>query len=182
MIANLGSSRAEPLSIKRLMDVDYDESNVILLSHPGGLPSPNLDKQLVCYIRCRGAPRTENNLRKFRMPEWLTFCIFGRNHTIGVDQKPVAWAGGEIAQMIGASRETVTRLFADFKKKQLLEIKGSTIIEQDARNSLLTIQAAQRQREMMLSHKAIMRARLFRALTKPTAMSIWSRKRTFRSA
>jgi CRP-like cAMP-binding protein len=26
----------------------------------------------------------------------------------------------EIAQMIGASRETVTRLFADFKKKQLL--------------------------------------------------------------
>ncbi len=34
----------------------------------------------------------------------------------------------EIAQMIGASRETVTRLFADFKKKQLLQIKGSTLI------------------------------------------------------
>jgi CRP/FNR family transcriptional regulator len=34
----------------------------------------------------------------------------------------------EIAQMIGASRETVTRLFADFKKKQLVEIKGSAII------------------------------------------------------
>ena len=30
--------------------------------------------------------------------------------------------------MIGASRETVTRLFADFKKKQLLQIKGSTLI------------------------------------------------------
>jgi len=34
----------------------------------------------------------------------------------------------EIAQMIGASRETVTRLFADFKKKQLLQVKGSTVI------------------------------------------------------
>lgn len=34
----------------------------------------------------------------------------------------------EIAQMIGASRETVTRLFGDFKKKQILQIKGSTLI------------------------------------------------------
>jgi hypothetical protein len=28
--------------------------------------------------------------------------------------------------MIGASRETVTRLFADFKKKKFLEVKGSS--------------------------------------------------------
>jgi CRP/FNR family cyclic AMP-dependent transcriptional regulator len=34
----------------------------------------------------------------------------------------------EIAQMIGASRETVTKLFADFKKKQLLQVKGSSLI------------------------------------------------------
>ncbi len=34
----------------------------------------------------------------------------------------------EIAQMIGSSRETVTRLFSDFKKKQFLQIKGSTLI------------------------------------------------------
>ncbi len=34
----------------------------------------------------------------------------------------------EIAQTIGASRETVTRLFADFKKKQYLEIQGSTLM------------------------------------------------------
>jgi CRP/FNR family transcriptional regulator len=34
----------------------------------------------------------------------------------------------EVAQMIGASRETVTRLFSDFKKRQLLEVKGSTVI------------------------------------------------------
>jgi CRP/FNR family transcriptional regulator, cyclic AMP receptor protein len=34
----------------------------------------------------------------------------------------------EIAQMIGASRETVTRLFADFKKKRFVQIPGSTLI------------------------------------------------------
>ena len=34
----------------------------------------------------------------------------------------------EIAQMIGTSRETVTRLFADFKKKQFMQIRGSTLI------------------------------------------------------
>jgi CRP/FNR family transcriptional regulator, cyclic AMP receptor protein len=34
----------------------------------------------------------------------------------------------EIGQMIGASRETVTRWFSNFKKKQLLQIKGSTLI------------------------------------------------------
>ena len=37
----------------------------------------------------------------------------------------------EIAQMIGASRETVTRLFADFKKKQLVQVKGSTLVIHD---------------------------------------------------
>jgi CRP/FNR family transcriptional regulator, cyclic AMP receptor protein len=37
----------------------------------------------------------------------------------------------EIAQMIGASRETVTRLFADFKRRQFLEIKGSTMVIRD---------------------------------------------------
>jgi CRP/FNR family transcriptional regulator len=37
----------------------------------------------------------------------------------------------EIAQMIGASRETVTRLFSNFKRKQLLQVKGSTVIIKD---------------------------------------------------
>lgn len=37
----------------------------------------------------------------------------------------------EIAQMIGTSRETVTRIFSDFKKKNLLQMKGSTLIVLD---------------------------------------------------
>ena len=30
--------------------------------------------------------------------------------------------------MIGTSRETVTRLFADFKKRQIIQLKGSTLV------------------------------------------------------
>ena len=37
----------------------------------------------------------------------------------------------EIAQAIGASRETVTRLFSNFKRKQLLQLKGSTLTIRD---------------------------------------------------
>jgi CRP/FNR family transcriptional regulator len=34
----------------------------------------------------------------------------------------------EIAQMIGTSRETVTRLFADMKRHQIVQSKGSTLV------------------------------------------------------
>ena len=34
----------------------------------------------------------------------------------------------EIAEMIGTSRETVTRLFASFKRERLVEVRGSTLI------------------------------------------------------
>jgi len=34
----------------------------------------------------------------------------------------------EIAQMIGTSRETVTRLFAEMKRRQIVQLKGSTLL------------------------------------------------------
>jgi CRP/FNR family transcriptional regulator len=34
----------------------------------------------------------------------------------------------EIAERIGSSRETVTRLFADFRRKRYLEVHGSTVM------------------------------------------------------
>ena len=37
----------------------------------------------------------------------------------------------EIAQMIGSSRETVTRLFADFRRKQLISTKGTSLFLRD---------------------------------------------------
>jgi CRP/FNR family cyclic AMP-dependent transcriptional regulator len=37
----------------------------------------------------------------------------------------------EIAQTIGTSRETVTRLFADLKKQQIVQTEGSTFMIRD---------------------------------------------------
>ncbi|HTW32630.1 MAG TPA: Crp/Fnr family transcriptional regulator [Candidatus Sulfotelmatobacter sp.] len=34
----------------------------------------------------------------------------------------------EIAEIIGTTRETVSRLFSEFKRKQLLQLKGSTLV------------------------------------------------------
>lgn len=34
----------------------------------------------------------------------------------------------EIAQMIGTTRETVTRLLSDFKRKKMIDVKGSTLL------------------------------------------------------
>ncbi|HYL11847.1 MAG TPA: Crp/Fnr family transcriptional regulator [Terriglobales bacterium] len=39
----------------------------------------------------------------------------------------------EIAQMIGASRETVTRLFAQLKKRKIVQWKGSTLLVRNKR-------------------------------------------------
>jgi CRP/FNR family transcriptional regulator len=37
----------------------------------------------------------------------------------------------EVAQIIGTSRETVTRLLAEFRKKKLATLKGSTLLVQN---------------------------------------------------
>jgi CRP/FNR family cyclic AMP-dependent transcriptional regulator len=37
----------------------------------------------------------------------------------------------EIAEMLGTSRETVSRLFADFKRQQLVEVRGSSLVITD---------------------------------------------------
>ncbi|HEX5244695.1 MAG TPA: Crp/Fnr family transcriptional regulator, partial [Tepidisphaeraceae bacterium] len=34
----------------------------------------------------------------------------------------------EVAEMIGTTRETVSRLFSEFKKKQLMQLKGATLV------------------------------------------------------
>ncbi len=51
---------------------------------------------------------------------------YGRNS--GPIRAPLALTHEEIAEMIGTSRETVTRLFAIFKRKQLVEVRGSTLV------------------------------------------------------
>ena len=39
----------------------------------------------------------------------------------------------EIAEMLGTTRETITRLFADFKRQQLVEVRGSSLVITDRR-------------------------------------------------
>jgi len=54
------------------------------------------------------------------------------NTDVGQSPGPVAMrltlTHEEIGEMIGTTRETVSRLFAEFKKKQLVQLKGSTLI------------------------------------------------------
>ena len=56
-------------------------------------------------------------------------------------QMKLALTHEEIAQMIGTSRETVTRLFADLKKRQIVQAKGSTLVIRNkaALKSLATV-------------------------------------------
>jgi CRP/FNR family transcriptional regulator len=47
----------------------------------------------------------------------------------------------EIAQMIGTSRETVTRLLSDLKKKKIIEVKGASVYikNRDALDDMVTV-------------------------------------------
>ena len=46
----------------------------------------------------------------------------------GVSRIKLNLTQGEIAEVIGTTRETVARLFADFKRKHLLRVQGATLV------------------------------------------------------
>jgi len=46
----------------------------------------------------------------------------------GSSQIKLTLTQAEIAEVIGTTRETVSRLFADFKKKRLLQVQGATLV------------------------------------------------------
>ena len=54
-------------------------------------------------------------------------------HAAGGTRLFCALTHTEIGECIGVSRETVTRLFSDFKSRELLESRGSTLIVSDRR-------------------------------------------------
>lgn len=47
----------------------------------------------------------------------------------------------EIAQMVGTTRETITRLLSDLKRRKIIEVKGSTVMvnDRDSLEKLITI-------------------------------------------
>src|SRR5438874_3888129 len=48
--------------------------------------------------------------------------------TDGSSQVKLTLTHEEIAEIIGTTRETVSRLFSEFKKKQLMQLKGATLV------------------------------------------------------
>ena len=59
--------------------------------------------------------------------EWTT----ENGKSAAPDQFRLTLTHEEIAEMIGTSRETVSRLFSDFKKRQLVQLKGSVLVIRD---------------------------------------------------
>lgn len=56
----------------------------------------------------------------------LDWCVGGEQTTNGT-RLQVLLTHEEIAQMIGTTRETVTRLLSEFKRKKLIQVKGSSL-------------------------------------------------------
>jgi CRP/FNR family transcriptional regulator len=55
---------------------------------------------------------------------WSTKSV----QTDGSSQVKLTLTHEEIGEIIGTTRETVSRLFAEFKKKQLMQLKGATLV------------------------------------------------------
>jgi CRP-like cAMP-binding protein len=63
-----------------------------------------------------------------RLARLLVGWLDQNTAAINPSQMKLASTHQEIGQMIGASRETVTRLFADFRKQRLIQQNGSTLV------------------------------------------------------
>jgi CRP/FNR family cyclic AMP-dependent transcriptional regulator len=68
----------------------------------------------------------EEKLARF-LVEWSA----GGQTTSGGLRVKLALTHEEIAQLIGCSRESVSRSFSDFKRRHIVEINGSTLLVQD---------------------------------------------------
>ena len=57
----------------------------------------------------------------------LDWCDDGGEQTTKGIRLKVLLTHEEVAQMIGTTRETVTRLFSDFKRRSIIDVKGSSM-------------------------------------------------------
>ena len=63
-----------------------------------------------------------------KLARFLLEWVDGHFDSKHPDRATLTLTHEEVGAMIGASRETVTRLFSDFKKRRLIEVAGSTLI------------------------------------------------------
>jgi CRP/FNR family transcriptional regulator len=75
-------------------------------------------------IRSLGLAQTTSEKLAKLLLDW---CRSGESSSKGVRLK-VLLTHEEMAQMVGTTRETVTRLLSDFKRRKILEVKGSTVL------------------------------------------------------
>ena len=75
-------------------------------------------------IRSLGLSQTTSEKLARLLLDW---CDRGGEQTTKGIRLKVLLTHEEIAQMIGTTRETVTRLLSDFKKKKMIDVKGSSM-------------------------------------------------------
>jgi CRP/FNR family transcriptional regulator, cyclic AMP receptor protein len=75
-------------------------------------------------IRALGLSQTTSEKLARLLLDW---CSKGGEQTPKGIRLSVLLTHEEVAQMIGTTRETVTRIFSDFKKRQIIEVKGSSV-------------------------------------------------------
>ena len=63
-----------------------------------------------------------------RVAKFLLASATDGRDTNGVVRAKLGLTHEDIAQLMGTSRETITRTLSDFKKKEIVELKGSTLI------------------------------------------------------
>lgn len=75
-------------------------------------------------IRSLGLSQTTSEKLARLLLDW---CDRGGEQTARGIRLKVLLTHEEIAQMIGTTRETVTRLLSDFRKKKIIDVKGSSL-------------------------------------------------------
>jgi CRP/FNR family transcriptional regulator len=155
---SVGSSDGKTLILKIAEAGEVLGLSATVSGKPYELTAETLDPCQVNFVKREDFLRflKEHSEACFRVAEQLsdkynTACreirSLGLSHSAGekLAKLLLEWTGGppedhkearlkmaltheEIAQMIGTSRETVTRLFAELKKRQIIQLKGSTLL------------------------------------------------------
>lgn len=75
-------------------------------------------------IRSLGLSQTTSEKLARLLLDW---CARSGEETLGGIRLQVLLTHEEVAQMIGTTRETVTRLLSDFKRKKIIAVKGASV-------------------------------------------------------
>src|SRR5438034_10506488 len=130
ILGNSHEVSAETLEPSQLNFVRGADFLRLLRSH--GEASLNVARQLSekyqsahREIRSLGLSRTVAEKLAKLLLNWCT--QHGEQTSLGVRLK-VLLTHEEIAQMVGSTRETITRLLSDFRRHKIIEVKGSTML------------------------------------------------------